>query len=584
MKKTSFLFLLLLPVWGLGNDWQTPFEKSGGTQSATYEEAIAWYQRLDQEYEGVQILEYGKTDIGKPLHLVVVSQEGLTDPAEARRQGKRVLLINNAIHAGEPCGVDACMMLVRDLMQKEVMQHLLDRIVIGIVPVYNIGGYLNRGRFSRANQEGPEAHGFRGNARNYDLNRDFIKADTRNARSFYQLFQEWMPDVFVDTHTTNGADYQAVLTYIATQQDKIAPVIADYMQEVMLPALQTHMDDAGQEMCPYVYSRGTPDDGIAAFIDLPRYSSGYAALFQTMSFITEAHMLKPYSQRVEATYTFLEGMLAHIDQHAVTIGDLINEARQNTRQQAEFDLAWELDRERVDKLSFKGYEAQYKQSEVTGQDRLYYDQEAPFTKEIDWLKHYKATATVTKPIAYIVPQGEEKTLERLRLNQIRMHTLAEDLRLDVEAYYIENLQTGRNSYEGHYYHRTLEVRKDTQEIQLYAGDVVVFTDQWRNPYLVHVLEPQAQDAFFRWNFYDGILMQKEYFSAYVFEETAAALLAADPVLKAAFEARKAEDKAFAENARAQLNFVYQRSPYYERTTLRRYPIFRWHGGQNLPLE
>ena len=584
MKKTSFLFLLLIPVLGLSDDWQTPFEKSGGTQSATYEEAIDWYQRLDREYGSVQVLEYGKTDIGKPLHLVLVSQEGLTDPAEARRQGKRVLLINNAIHAGEPCGVDACMMLVRDLLQKEGMNRLLDRIVIGIIPVYNIGGYLNRGRFSRANQEGPEEHGFRGNARNYDLNRDFIKADTRNARSFSQIFQQWMPDVFVDTHTTNGADYQAVLTYIATQQDKIDPAIADYMQEVMVPELKIHMEDKEQVICPYVMSRGTPDQGIVAFLDLPRYASGYASLFQTMSFITEAHMLKPFKQRVEATYSFLEGMLFHMDQHAVTIGDLINEARQNARQQTEFDLAWELDRDRVDKLSFKGYEGKYKKSEITGQDRLYYDREAPFTKEIDWLQHYKATVRVEKPRAYIVPQGEEKTLERLALNQVQMRSLAKDVRLTVETYYIENLQTGRNSYEGHFYHRDLEVRKDTQEVQFYAGDVVVYTDQWRNPYLLHVLEPEAQDAFFRWNFYDGILMQKEYFSSYVFEETAAELLAEDSVLQTAFKARKAEDEDFAQNARAQLNFIYQRSPYYEGTSLRRYPIFRWHGGADLPLD
>ena len=70
---------------------------------------------------------------------------------------------------------------------------------------------LNRNSTTRTNQNGPESYGFRGNARNYDLNRDFIKSDTKNAKTFAQIFHLVQPDVFIDNHVSNGADYQYIL-------------------------------------------------------------------------------------------------------------------------------------------------------------------------------------------------------------------------------------------------------------------------------------------------------------------------------------------------------------------------------------
>ncbi|MEL7531081.1 MAG: M14 family metallopeptidase [Bacteroidota bacterium] len=585
MKQTLLLCIAFVSYTLLQGqqDWQTPFEKSTGKATATHAEAIAWYQQLDQASDQIRLLEYGPTDVGKALNLVVISKDGLSDPKEIRRRGKRILLINNAIHPGEPCGVDACMMLARDLIQDSEKNQLLDELVIAIIPLYNIGGALNRGSYSRTNQQGPEAYGFRGNARNYDLNRDFIKTDTRNARSFTEIFQDWLPDVFIDTHTTNGADYPAVLTYIETQPDKVHPAIATYMQQQMIPSLEAHMKASEKEMCRYVYSRNTPDEGIAAFLDLPRYSSGYAALFQSMSFITEAHMLKPFAERVEATYSFIEGMLHFMDQNADAIGEAIDKAREEVAKQQNFDIAWAIDMDNVEEINFHGYTAAYKKSEVSGAERLYYDREQDYNKDIPWFAHYKASQQVSKPKAYIVPQAQWAAIERLHWNQVEMYTLTEDIVLEVEVYYIRELESSKQSYEGHFMHQNFKLETQSQEVSFYAGDKVIFTNQWRNPYLVHVLEPMAQDAFFRWNFFDGILMQKEYFSSYVFEDEAAQILQEDAELRAAFEQKKKEDAAFADSPRAQLNFIYRRSPHYEKTH-QRYPVFRWHSNETLPLK
>lgn len=576
---TFWLIALIIPP---AQDFTTPFERSQKLQSATYQETIDFYRQLDKAFGEISMLEYGLTDIGKPLNLVVISSNKIFDPAKIRKSGKRILLINNGIHAGEPCGIDASMMLARDLVTRPEMKKMLEHVVVAIIPVYNIGGALNRGCCSRANQEGPEAYGFRGNAKNLDLNRDFIKSDSRNARAFAHIFHTWQPDVLVDTHTTNGADYQATLTYLSTLPQKADPGIAAYMTEKMIPSLENHMTSHSIKICPYVNVFGTsPDEGFAAFLDLPRYSSGYASLFQTMAFISEAHMLKPFAQRVEATYTFLEGITAQLNADYQSIGNIIATARENAKIQKDFDVAWKHDPAVSRPLVFEGFEARYKPSLVTGQQRLYYDREAPYKKTVPYFYQYQAVKTISKPVAYIIPQAWEQVIENLKINQVEMYELKKDTVLSVEVSYIDVYHTSERPYEGHYPHSRVELKKSQENIQYYAGDQVVYVNQTRNPYIVHVLEPESQDAFFAWNFFDGILMRKEYFSEYVFEEEAEKILRENPEIRESFEEKKSTDSIFASNGGQQLNFIYQRSVFAE-NTYNRYPVTRWKGNTPLP--
>ena len=491
--------------------WETPFEAGKEFESATYSETIAYYQRLADFYPEIQIREMGMTDIGKPLHVVFLSNDHEFDPEVIRKQDKSILLINNGIHAGEPCGIDASMMLARDLVQQPDMFRLLDHVFVAIIPAYNIGGMLNRGCCSRANQNGPKEYGFRGNARNYDLNRDFIKADTRNAAAFARVFQYLMPDIFVDTHTTNGADYQATLTYIPTHPVKAGEAGARYMQETLLPALEAHMSWSDIQICPYVNNfRQSPDHGISGFLDLPRYSSGYASLFQTMSFITEAHMLKPFKDRVWATYHFLEGLLSHLQVNYEAIEEIVKRDREAIAETEIFDVAWTLDRTKVDSLLFAGYTAKTKPSTVSGLPRLYYDRKEPYQKNIPFFNTYQPSEQIRKPTAYLIPQSQQEVLGLLQMNEVQMYQLDRDTTLTLEVSYIDSHHTLAQAYEGHYYHDQLGLRKDTQEVELMRGDYVVFTKQVRNAYIVHVLEPKSQDSYFRWNYFDSFLMRKEY--------------------------------------------------------------------------
>ncbi len=549
----------------------TPYELSDKKETATYDQVIDYYKKLDEAYPQAKLLTCGQTDFGKPLHLLVLSKDKVFDPAQIRKNDKRILLINNGIHPGEPEGIDASMMVARDLLKGN---QLPENVVICIIPVYNIDGSFNRTSTSRANQNGPVAYGFRGNSKNYDLNRDFIKTDSNNSYSFQEIFNTWQPDIFVDTHTSNGADYQYVMTLIPTQKDKLHPVLSSYMTNSMLPSLYSKMANAGYEMTPYVNSiEEIPDEGIIGFLETPRYSTGYAALHNTIGFMPETHMLKEYDKRVDATYKLLKIYIDIVVRDAKVIGENKRKADEDARRQDSFVIEWKLDKSKSDLIEFKGYVARQKPSGVSGMQRLYYDRNAPYTKQIKQWNNFVPAVIVDRPIAYIIPQAWSRVIELLKLNRVRVDELTEDISLPVDSYYINDYKTLTKPFEGHYLHSGVKLDTVYEQRNFYKGDYVVYSDQTVSRYIMETLEPQATDSFFNWNFFDSILGMKEHFSAYVFEDTAAELLKKNPELKARLEEEKIKNAELKKNPEAQLDFIYKNSDYYEKTH-NRYPVAR----------
>jgi hypothetical protein len=569
MRKIFLFCLLSMRLKAAAQ--KTPFELSGKIETTTYTAAISYYENLAKTYPEAKLLTYGNTDFGKPLHVLVLSRDKVFEPSAIRKSDKRILLINNGIHPGEPEGIDASMMLARDLLKAN---KLPKDVVICIIPIYNIDGSFNRTGTSRANQNGPVAYGFRGNSKNLDLNRDFIKTDSKNSAVFQLIFNTWQPEIFVDTHTSNGADYQYVMTLIPTQKDKLNPVLSGYLTETLVPDLYKGMEKAGYPMIPYVNSIGeTPETGITGFIDPPRYSTGYTTLHNTIGFMPETHMLKSYDLRVDATYKLLQAYVEIVERDAKVIGENKRKADEFVATQKEFPLEWKLNKIEVNDLTFKGFEDGQKPSTVSGADRLYYDRTKPYSKTIkEWNKFEPATS-VQKPIAYIIPKAWDRVITLLKLNNVKIHEIKADQKIAVESYYISDFKTGARPYEGHYLHSAVKLNIVKQNLQYYAGDFVVYVNQASNRYIVETLEPQATDSFFNWNFFDSILDMKEHYSAYVFEDTATELLKNNPELKNKLEAKKATDAEFAKNGAAQLDFVYKNSDYYEKTH-NRYPVAR----------
>jgi hypothetical protein len=549
----------------------TPFELSKDKNyTATYNEVIAYYKKLAAVNPQMKLKNYGTTDVGKPLTLVVLSRDKVFDPAIIKKQNKRVLLINNGIHPGEPEGIDASMMFARDLLKKNALPK---DIVICMIALYNIDGSMNRG-WSRVSQNGPRAYGFRGNYRNLDLNRDFIKADSRNALAFEQIVNTWNPEIFLDNHTSDGADYQYLMTLIETQKDKQNPILSKYTSGTLTPDLYKRMKKTGFEMIPYgAGERGLPDSGIVSFLETPRFATGYTAQRNIISYITETHMLKSFDKRVYATYDFEQHLLDIFVRDAKLIGELKRKADEQVAKQKVFALDWDVDRDRVDTITFKGYAAQYKPSDISGLRRLYYDRNQPYTKTVKFLNSYKAIDSVEKPLAYVIPQAWGKVIDLFKLNSVAMRRLTHDTTLSLQMYYIGDYKTGQKPYEGHYLHSNVKLDPMDMKVKFYEGDYVVYTNQPLNRYIVETLEPRGVDSFFAWNFFDSVLGEKEYFSNYVFEDKAAEMLKTDPDLKKKLDDAKAKDPKLAASAGAQLNFIYRNSIYFEKTYLR-YPVGR----------
>ncbi len=549
----------------------TIFEQTKGKETPTYEQIIAYFSKLADQFPIIHIQEIGMTDSGFPLHLVTLNPDKEFDFAEIRKN-KRVLLINNGIHPGEPDGIDATMMLFRDIAQGKIT--VPRHTVLATIPVYNIGGCLNRNSHSRANQNGPAAYGFRGNARNYDLNRDFVKADSKNAAAFAQVFHLVRPDVFVDNHVSNGADYQYVLTHLFTQHNKLGGALGQFLHDTMIPEIEKDLAEKHWDITPYVnVFNEVPESGFKQFLDSPRYSTGYTTLWNTLGMMVETHMLKPYFDRVMGNYALMISMIDFTEEHGVQIKTLREDAFAKNKTQKTYTLRWEIDETQETVFPFKGYEGEKITSKVTGQKRLKYDQNKPFTKDVVFKNYYKPALTVTVPKAYVIPQGWWNIIQKLSDNYIKMKRLETDTLLTVESYRIEDVESVAWPFEGHYMHTKVDVTTKKEEVLFRKGDYIIETNQTGFRYIMEVLEPQGPDSFFAWNYFDMVLAQKEHFSPYIFEDSALELLENNPKLKAEFIAKKDADAAFAKNWYQQLEWLFLHSKFYEKDHLR-YPVFR----------
>ena len=558
----------------MSNLLRTPYENGNKNQSTTWADCIAWYEELAQRYPSVlRFSVVGTSDAGLPIHAGVVTSDGMFERAQLQAQGRPVFFNNNGIHPGEPEGIDACMALVRDFCTQPARLAALGQTVFLFVPVYNVDGSINRANTSRVNQDGPEQFGFRGNARNLDLNRDFVKCDTLTAQAFNQLFTAWDPDVMVDTHTSNGADYPYTMTLIHTQADKLGGALGRFLSETMLPHMFAEMEQRGWPTCPYVNPvKDCPDHGIAEFLETPRFSTGFAALHHTIGFMPETHMLKPFAERYESMRALVETALDFTIANASQIRALRRAARDEGKTRREWPIHWAMDEAKPSTFRFKGYAAKYSPSELGHYTRLSYDRNEPWEKDIAYFNSFPADITIAAPRAYIVPQAWREVIERLQWNGVQMERIDADKLIEVQYYQVKSVTSRPGAYEGHMFHDDVQLMKCQATVAVRKGDFWIALDQDQARYAVETLEPEGHDSFFRWGFFNAVLEKKEAYSDYVFEDHALQLLRDEPALKAKFEQWKAAHPELLSDQAAVLDFIFANCQRYVEPEWRRYPV------------
>lgn len=543
-----------------------------GNTTPTYHELINMYEELAANHAEIELYSMGESDYGLPIYVCVLNGAQDSTRTFEKARNSTTLMINNGIHPGEPDGINACLIWIENWIKKG--KKTKNMPVIGIIPAYNVGGMINRTSSSRANQEGPDEYGFRGNAQNLDLNRDFIKMDSKNMFAFAKIFHALDPDVFIDTHVSNGADYQYTLTYIGSVKERLAPSLAEITHDEFLPTLTKKLSKEKTDLISYVnLAEDVPEKGMSVFNDLPRYSMGYASLFNTISFTIETHMLKPFQERTEATLLFLASTIDWMGDNSKAIEQARDEAFRFDKALSNFPFNFQLT-EQKDSILFKGYEHSYPISEVTGLKRLKYHRDQPFEKFIPYYQTYAANKHVKIPDFYVIGGQCTDVIARLKANHVEMKPYIASKHSSFEQYKMNQFESSGRAYEGHFIHSKMS----TELVQPYQnmlkeGDIIIPTYQRNRRFILSVLEPEMPDSYFAWNFFDSYVQQKEYFSAYVFEDKALELLAGDPELKKLFDEKKSSDPDFSKNANAQLYFIYQHSEFYE-PTHNLLPLFR----------
>lgn len=561
------LFLLLLTLTSLSN----LFAQWDGNDTPTYEELIGECKVFSNKHSEIQLYNMGTSDYGLPIYLFVINgaKDSLSTFEKARTS--TTILVNNGIHAGEPDGINAMLIWTKEWVLNGKPTNGMP--LIAFIPAYNVGGMMNRSKYSRANQDGPNEYGFRGNANNLDLNRDFTKMDSKNSFTFSKIFHALDPDVFIDNHVTNGADYQYVLTLISSLKERLAPNMEEATYCKMIPELKKRLVKRQIDLVPYIdLLNEIPEEGIVAFNDLPRYAMGYASLFNTFSFTVETHMLKPFPARVQATKAFMEELISYTSDNADYIENCRKEAKKFYQNETYFFHNYQLNKTKKDSLFFKGYEAKYKTSAVTGLPRLYYDRNSTYEKFVPHFNTHYAKDSVLIPKYYIVGGQSQEVISRLLANEIEMKKVTKDSILKVTCQKIIDYKSRAEPYENHFPHYETNIDQFEIEYSLKPGDWIIPAKQAKSFFLQSVLFAQAEDSYFTWNFFDSYMDEKEFFSPYVFEDIAEALLIENPDWRKELDAKKVTDTEFANNQWAQLYFIYSKSHFFE-PTYRIIPVY-----------
>ncbi len=558
------------------NYWQTHFEKSNQLESPDYENTLSYFQKFADKTQYVNIETIGSTPQGRELKVVVVSKDKAFTPELAKKSGKAIVLIQNGIHPGEIEGKDACMLLLREILITKEKEHLLDNIILLIIPVLNVDGHERLSPFNRPNQNGPKKMGWRTNALNLNLNRDYLKADTPEIRSFLKLFNEWLPDFMIDNHTTNGADYQYHVTYGIETHQNIDKGLVNWIERDYLPYLIERVEADGFIVGPYMeFKAGTIESGILDLPAPPRLSHGYCARQNRVCLLVETHSLKPFANRVYSTKSMMEHTISFLNDHYGKIVSLNHHADKHTikyylTDKKKFPLVL-AGNGKFDKYLFKGFEWYDEHSEVSGYTVRKYTNK-PIEIEIPIFNKANSLKKIFVPHAYIIPAQFTDIIEVIKSHRIKYKVLTAAKRLKVEKYKFSNIKFSSYPYEGRQL-PSFNAESFTEQCDVPAGSFIVYTNQRQLRVIVNLLEPEAPDSFVNWGFFNSFFERKEYAEAYVMEPYAKKMLKEDPQLKSEFYKKLNDDESFRNNAGERLDFFYKRSPFYDKVE-NVYPVLR----------
>lgn len=567
---------------------QTHAEKTNYRQTPNYADTIAFAKELADASPAIEYRGFGHSGQGRELPLLIASETHTFTPEAARADGKAVVLIQACIHSGEPDGKDAGFALLRDIAITKTAAGILTNVVLLFIPIYNTDGHERSTPFNRINQNGPESMGWRTTSTYQNLNRDYMKADTPETRAWLRLYNEWDPDLFIDCHVTDGADYRCNITYHHEHHAGIDEAVLEWERDVFDDKVAKATAAAGNVISWYLEFIDNRDLtlGTRDFNGSPRFSTGYVPLRNRAGILIETHMIKDYRSRVIGTYDFLRAALTEVNNDPARLLRVGREADQRTVDACRnyspsnfYPLDFELTDETTP-FALKAFQYETEQSDVSGDLRVIYGRE-PLDLTIPMYDTFRVTAAAAPPLYYIVPVQWTSVIEVLHAHGVRFRSLAESQTIEVESYRFTNVRWPYEPFEGRHMPR-FDVERTTEVREFPAGSVVVPSAQPLGRLVLNLLEPEAPDSFAKWGFFNAIFEEKEYAEHYVLETLAREMMQNDPELKREFEVLLASDPDFAAGPAERLRFFYKRSPYWD-PQMNLYPVGRITSVLDLPL-
>lgn len=576
MKRLlTILIILNFSLFSHGQNWSTYYENSGFKKTPPYLETMEYMNRLVGASPMVSAVSLGKSPQGRDISMMIIDRDGLKDPQAIRAKGRVIVLIQSCIHPGEPEGKDAGFIFLRELLIEKKHRDLLNKTSILFIPILNVDGHERFGPYNRINQNGPEEMGWRTNAINLNLNRDFLKADAAEMHHWLRMFNTWLPDFFMDIHTTDGADYQYAITYAAEIFGTLDSGLTRWMTNIYEPRMKDKMNESGYPVFPYVQFRNwhDPRSGMETGAAPPMISQGYVALQNRPGILVETHMLKNYKTRVEATVQMIIHTLGIVNHQADNLKTMIEMADKSTASPAfrnqEYTVAWKTSKTDSIMVDFLGYDYKVQKSDLTGGNWFIYDDTKPVNMKLPFFAKSIPAATALIPEAYIIPAGWDEVISRIKLHGIKMDVLTEPAEIPVKSYKFRNYEFRKVPFEGRQMVKT--GLTGIEESRLFpAGSVVVPTNQRTAKIIAAILEPAASGSFVEWGFFNSVFEQKEYSETYVMEKMAREMLETNPEIRREYEAFKSSPE-FVNDQWIILNWFYSKTPYWDINFLK-YPV------------
>lgn len=539
-------------------------ERTNFRETGTYAEIVEFYEAMARASDKVTVFEIGVSPQGREIIAVVLSNHGVRD-VKSRDTSRPCALLINCIHAGEVSGKDATAILARDLAIAGEHEEVLENMDIVIVPVFSVDGHERSSPYNRINQNGPAEVGWRATAQNYNLNRDWMKIDAPEMRAMIELIDEWDFDFAVDNHSTNGGDWQYTMMYETPDHPAMDAELATFNRSFAAAAVE-FTEESGFLTAPYFggFPYANPESGIRLGFFGPRYSTGYFALRHTSSLLVEAHMLKPYQERVESVYAINLGALKYVSENAPTLLTTRRNAKQRDSQVRSGDnmILTARNTGQYRPWTYKGFEYKPYRSEISN-SMIHGWGDEPVDIESRIANRFEPAIAVELPYGWYIPREWTEITERVKIHGIRYEIVEQDQRLpfDISADFLTFAEFPSAPNEGRFGPQ-FEIDRVMRSVVPRKGDMIVPAAQPMARLAASLLMPQSPDSCVRWGLINAIFEPKEYFEHYVMEPIARRMLDQSAELRAQYE-ELLNNPEFANSPQNRLEFFYRRSPYFD---------------------